>query len=633
MIASEFGSALINHLWQSTVVVGIAWLLTLALRNNHARVRYWVWFAASVKFLLPFSLLMSAGDRVRTFFAVPVAAQPALANVVEQWTQPFAQAQVFDATAPVAAQHANWLPVVLLTVWICGALVVAIRFGRSWLRVYAAKRVASPLGNVQGSGPLEAGNPSGAKALHSLNSLIGTTEVVPLRGGTALNTGFNVAADVPVLLSSSLIEPGIFGIFRPVLLMPDGILERLSPEQMQAIVAHEMCHVRRRDNLTFAIHMIVETLFWFHPAVWWIGARLIEERERACDESVVQASGEAEVYAEGILNVCKYYVESPVACVAGVTGADLKKRIVRIMTEQIGQKVSLRRRLTLGALGLMVLGLPVIAGWGQARVQLIHPEDGVRHAFEVATIKPSPDTASGLPVRITLNPAHFSATRGSVYDLIKFAYGIKSDGQLIGAPSWLKTEYFDVQAKGSEADDAAYSKLDLHERMAITSLLVQSLLADRFQLQAKVETRDLPVYALVVANGGIKMKEVTPDPFPPAGVRPAPGAHLPSIRPSGTNEWTASAWPMSEMTNWLSYSYEVGNRPVVDETGLKGNYDFVLSDVSMRPPPPGDANGSSQEPVVSIFSALPEQLGLKLVPAKAPTEVLVIDHVELPSAN
>ncbi|MGH9587801.1 MAG: M56 family metallopeptidase, partial [Acidobacteriaceae bacterium] len=121
-------------------------------------------------------------------------------------------------------------------------------------------------------------------------------------------------AEVPVLSSSAAIEPGIFGVFRPVLLFPEGIPERLSAEQMRAIVAHEMCHVRRRDNLTFAIHMVVETLFWFHPMVWWIGSRLIEERERACDQAVVQAGSEAQVYAEGILNVCKFYVESPLAC-------------------------------------------------------------------------------------------------------------------------------------------------------------------------------------------------------------------------------------------------------------------------------------------------------------------------------
>ena len=92
-----------------------------------------------------------------------------------------------------------------------------------------------------------------------------------------------LAVGVPVLSSSSLLEPGIFGILRPVLLVPEGIQDHLTSAQLNAIVAHEMCHVRRRDNLTFAIHMAVETLFWFHPVVWWIGARLVEVRELACD--------------------------------------------------------------------------------------------------------------------------------------------------------------------------------------------------------------------------------------------------------------------------------------------------------------------------------------------------------------
>jgi uncharacterized protein (TIGR03435 family) len=219
----------------------------------------------------------------------------------------------------------------------------------------------------------------------------------------------------------------------------------------------------------------------------------------------------------------------------------------------------------------------------------------------------------------------------NAYDLIEFAYGIKSDDQLVGAPSWLKTEYFDIQAKASEADIARYDKLGLQEKIKLCDLLLQSLLEDRFQLKTKVETRELPVYALVVANGGIKMKEVQMDPIPSAGVPPAPGAHLPRITRTGKNEVTASAWPMSGMADWLSRSYEVGNRPVVDETGLKGNYDFVLRGVPLSPPPPDD--GSSQDPAVSLFTSLPEQLGLKLVPVKAPVEVLVIDHVEQPSPN
>lgn len=89
----EWTAAVVNHLWQSTVVVGIAWLLTLALRKNPARVRYWVWFAASMKFLLPFSLLMTAGEWLRSLIPATPVAQPAVAIVVDQVTQPFAQVQ------------------------------------------------------------------------------------------------------------------------------------------------------------------------------------------------------------------------------------------------------------------------------------------------------------------------------------------------------------------------------------------------------------------------------------------------------------------------------------------------------------------------------------------------------------
>jgi uncharacterized protein (TIGR03435 family) len=267
-----------------------------------------------------------------------------------------------------------------------------------------------------------------------------------------------------------------------------------------------------------------------------------------------------------------------------------------------------------------------------AQVQLVHPEGDAKHAFEVATIKPSLHRA--LPWQIRDSPAHFAATNMSVGDLVRFAYGIKSDAQLVDAPSWLLTEHFDIQAKASDAEIAAYDKLGIEEQMNVSRLLMQSLLEDRFQLKAKVETRDLPVYALVVANGGIKMKEVKPDAFPPPGEQPAPGAHLTRLRMTAPNQFTATAWPMGRMTDWLSRFFEVGDRPVVDETGLKGNYDWVLSGVAQRAPAPGEADRSpAQEATVSLFAALPEQLGLRLEPRKGPVEVLVIDHVERPSAN
>jgi bla regulator protein blaR1 len=275
MNPNDLITTLVNHLWQSTAVVGIAWLLALALRKNHARARYWVWMAASVKFLLPFSLLMGAGEWMRSLMPTAAVARPEVVSAMEQVTQPFGETRYFGAVAPVEAHQANWLPWMLLAVWACGAAAVVSRFVWGWWRVHQTKRAATPV---------------------------------------------DLGIDVPVFSSMATMEPGIFGMFRPVLLIPDGIQDHLPIEQMRTIVAHEICHVRRRDNLTFAVHMVVEALFWFHPAVWWIGSCLIDERERACDEAVVQAGGEARVYAEGILNVCKFCVEAPLACVAGVTG-------------------------------------------------------------------------------------------------------------------------------------------------------------------------------------------------------------------------------------------------------------------------------------------------------------------------
>jgi bla regulator protein blaR1 len=101
-----------------------------------------------------------------------------------------------------------------------------------------------------------------------------------------------------VRYSPGPLEPGVVGILRPTILLPEGIAKRLTPPQLEAVLAQELFHLRRRDNLFAAIHMIAETTFWFHPLIWWIGARLVEERERACDEEVLALGSEPRVYAE-----------------------------------------------------------------------------------------------------------------------------------------------------------------------------------------------------------------------------------------------------------------------------------------------------------------------------------------------
>ena len=597
-------AGLVNHVWQSTVIIGLAWLLAQALRNNHARVRYWVWFAASVKFLVPFSLLIAAGKWMQSLLALSAIHKPVVAAAMAQIAQPFSPVEVYDAGPSPAVGHAsNWLQYALLAVWICGALLVAARFARAWWMANSARRAATPL---------------------------------PL------------AADVPVLCTAAAMEPGIFGIVRPVLLLPEGIVERLSAGQLRTIIAHEMCHVRRRDNLTFAVHQVVKTLFWFHPAAWWIEARLIEERERACDEAVVRTRETAEVYAEGILNVCRFYVESPAACVAGVTGADLKERIVRIMTGQTARNLSTGRKLLLAALCAMVVSAPLLAGLAWA-TQQPEPQQGVDvmqlPKFEVVAIKPHKDEGMNMRIGARFLPDGFTADGWPLDNFLRQAFSLSSD-RILNQPEWAKSARYDIQAKVAPEDAPKLKGMSFDQRWAMMIPILQ----DRFALKFHHETREMEVYTLVVAKGGPKLKEATPEemaasgPPPPdkpgAAVGPRKGQMMMSMDPQGMRLETHAS-TMALLAHLLSQ--QLGST-VVDKTGLTAVYDYTLTftpDQGAGPMgispgshgPPDGAEQSQEPPAPLIFTALQEQLGLKLVAQKQQVDVVVIDHIEQPSAN
>ena len=116
--------------------------------------------------------------------------------------------------------------------------------------------------------------------------------------------------------------------------------------------------------------MLVETVFWFHPLVWWLGSRLEQERERACDEDVLKLYGRPQLYAESILKVCEFCLETPLDCVSGVTGADLKRRIVQIMTTPAVTQLTFGKKLLLLAVGVVALAMPVLMGEVQAAREL-----------------------------------------------------------------------------------------------------------------------------------------------------------------------------------------------------------------------------------------------------------------------
>jgi uncharacterized protein (TIGR03435 family) len=686
-------AALVNHLWQSTVVTLVAWFLAWNLRGNQARMRYWVWMIASVKFLIPFSLLIAVGESLRSLVATPIR-RPAFAKVVEQITQPFAQTgspasiDYGDTTAVAAVHQSHLLPAILIAVWLCGFLVIVLSWFRSWRQVRAVVHASAQM---------------------------------------------TVLAKVPVLYSPRKIEPGVFGIVRPVLLLPKSITERLTAPQLNAIMAHEICHIRRRDNLTAAMHMGVAAIFWFHPMVWWIKARLLEERERACDEAVLQAGNQAELYAESILNVCKFYVESPMACMSGVTGSDLKQRILRIMTEQVARKLDFSRKLLLSVAGIAVVTVPVVFGLihiTQVRAQTtaensaqslegtwqgtLHAGADLRIVFKISkadgggykavnysidqggapipvakvtlegsTVKMSVTAVGGtyegklsadgktivgnwsqgspLPLNMTrttpetewsiptpppplppmaadANPTFEVATikptkpdeqrfalivRGGRFEtintslnkLITFAYGVQAK-QIVGAPAWADTDKFDITGKP-----------DIEGRPNDKQLksMVQKLLADRFKLSLHHEKKELSVYVLSIGKDGPKLTNSDGDPngLPGFGLR-GPGA---------LNVRNAN---MLDFTHLLQEA--VLDRPVVDQTGLTGRYDFTLNwtpddsqfgGMGAKVPPPTDSANAPP----NLYTAIQEQIGLKLDATKAPADVLVIDHVDKPSDN
>lgn len=176
----------------------------------------------------------------------------------------------------------------------------------------------------------------------------------------------------------------------------------LTADEFQTILAHELSRVRRRDNLWSALHMMVEAAFRFHPLVWWLGKRLVEERERACDEAVLAMGGRPDVYAESILKVCRLYLQSPVTCAAGVTGSDLKKRIAEIVANRFHPNLSLTKRALL-AMGIaVILAVPIGVGVLRAQQQAFVAQKATNRSFSVATIKPSrPDVdGSGCAVHL-----------------------------------------------------------------------------------------------------------------------------------------------------------------------------------------------------------------------------------------
>ena len=240
-----------------------------------------------------------------------------------------------------------------------------------------------------------------------------------------------------------------------------------------------------------------------------------------------------------------------------------------------------------------------------APVRAVSPQQ--MPAYEVATIKPWDGNGFATPLRI----------------YIQRAFGLSPNvaGSVIG-PDWINSKRYVIEAKPPDSIRDAMQTMTSAERTNETALMQQSLLADRFRLKAHFETREMPVYELVPAKGGSKLTENSDPTKRRLAVNPS------SIR--------ASAMPIHGLADTLECAADIGGREVIDKTGLTATYDFSLKWTPLQTTPTPGGNGPAPPPDVegaSLFTALEEQLGLKLVPTKAQGHVLVIDHIEQPSEN
>ena len=499
-----------NHLWQSTMFAAVVAFLCFACRRNRAQLRYGLWFVASAKFLVPFAVLTAAGGLLEWQQAPAPVASVITSPVIRELNEPFAEMSLGASALAATSPDAGWIVPSLVALWMCGFAAIAIKRVSGWRRIRAAIRISAPW-----------------------------DATTPMPSGIEIRT------------APTVLEPGVVGLWKPVILLPAGIDSYLTERQLAAVMAHEVCHARRRDSLTAAVHMLVEALFWFHPMVWWLGARLVATREQACDEHVLTETAEPIAYAEGIVTVCRRYVETPHMAVAGVGGADIKGRIDAILANRVGLRLTLAKRLVLAIAAMVTLAVPIVTGAIDAAafaagqlpgVTAGGPQVDPETRFEVVSIKPF-DTSGGAMPR--------SETRGTRYDsfglplrwLVAQAHRAPLDrDRVVGLPEWIDTERYAIA--GTIPDGVPLTALPV---------LVTNLLKDRFRMVSHTEIRGMPIYNLVLTRSdkrlGPSLKETSAECRAAMEARlaaPQRGASPPSAPTvSGGRASTATTMPSS----------------------------------------------------------------------------------------
>jgi bla regulator protein BlaR1 len=477
--------------------------------------------------------------------------------------------------------------------------------------------------------------------------------------------------------------PVTWGFVRPIILVPTGF-EELPVESRDAVIRHELAHIQAHDFLMRGLAEIARALIWFQPLMWTVWRQLLEEQELACDNCVLAAGGRPSAYAKLLLDWDARRGMDSLIAVGIAHRSCLKRRLYALLD------TDLRRNKVAGAgvAGTLFLALaaalplaaisftqavplqPVPAQALQsAPPTLLRPpaqlaqaqtaqtpvkapapppvaQSATRPRFDVVSIKPcKPGVTNGTPAfGGDSSPGRLSIGCGILADtdntgMIQVAYNRYANGQLTswkmipieGGPNWIHSERFEIDAKS-----------DGHpSTVMMLGPMMQTILEDRFKLKIHRETRQGLVYELALGKGSPKLKPLQDGSCTPVVIgRPLP------LLPDGQHRCRNMVSPRGVDFEGGTLSMFAGSlgmvldRPVIDKTGITSYFEMHLvfsPDDSAAPRPvtaePGASPAVRAPDAPGIFQAIQEQLGLRLVPAKGPVDVLVIDHIERPSEN
>ena len=447
------------------------------------------------------------------------------------------------------------------------------------------------------------------------------------------------ARRVAVFVHDEEMAPLTCGLTRPAILLPAAAAQWRDGDVERALV-HELEHVRRADWPVYMAARIVCALYWFHPLTWVAWRRLGLEAERACDDAVVRVA-EGTAYAQQLVTLARTRMSPSVVPVLSMAGrSDLSTRVAAVLdeTQVRGRLGRARGTVILAAAFLLAAAVAPLRAQGPPIATSLTKD---APSFDVVSIRENKSGDPGQTIRRQPG-GRLIIINVPLRTLIISAFGLQPQ-QLAAGPDWIDSARYDITAQAS-------GELAVTEPGSVgpLDLMMQRMLADRFQLAVRTERRELPIYALTLARsdgrlgprirtaaidcqavmndmlkrgqsgGGPPVPPQRPDGGPGCGMRFGPGSLL-----------TAGGSSMAALARLLAVP--VG-RLVLDRTGLTGGFDFdlefTIDPVGGAPQPP-----SNDATAPSIFTALEEQLGLKLQAERGPVEVLVIDRIERPTEN